>query len=249
MSTDHPPLSGMVLSGGRSRRLGEDKALLRLWGTQGPTLLEATIARLAAICDEVLVVSDGPHPDWPALSARTVMDRYPGGGSLGGIYTGLLEAAHPFALVVACDMPFLQPALLRYMASRPRDYDVLIPRIRASGAPLPAGPRPVDRPSDTVPSHNALGNADGALDSGQDALQMYVEPLHAIYGRPCLEPMRALLQRGERQIIRFFPAVRVRYLTAAELAPLDPQGVAFRNINTPWDLEEVRRILGGIDAL
>jgi molybdopterin-guanine dinucleotide biosynthesis protein A len=211
---NHPPLSGVVLSGGKSRRLGQDKALLRLWGPQGPTLLEATVAHLAAVCDEVLVVSSGL--DEPPSPARHVMDRYPGGGSLGGIYTGLLEASHPFALVVACDMPFLQPALLRYMARRPRNYDVLIPRLR-----VPDGP-----------------------ESGHDALQLQVEPLHAIYGRPCLEPMRKLLERGERRIIRFFPYVRVQYLTADEISRFDPDELAFRNINTPRDLTEVCEILG-----
>lgn len=212
MSTAHLPLSGIVLSGGKSRRLGQDKALLRLWGPRGPTLLEATVGLLESICDEVLVVGVAPSGG-PALPARQVADRYPGGGSLGGIYTGLLEATCPFALVVACDMPFLQPALLRYMAGRPRDYDVLIPRLRA-----PDGP---------------------------ETNQLHVEPLHAIYGRPCLEPMRTLLEQGERQIIRFFPSVRVRYLEAVEIAPWDPAGRAFRNINTPQDLEEVYTILGG----
>jgi len=215
-AAEHTPLSGVVLTGGRSRRLGQDKARLRLWGPGGPTLLEATVAHLAAVCDEVLVVSASLEDGPPPAGTRLVADRFPGGGALGGIYTGLAEAAHPFALAVACDMPFLQPALLRYMAGRPRDYDVLIPRRRASDASEP----------------------------GADALQLYLEPLHAIYGRPCREPMRVLLERGERQIIRFFPAVRVRYLAPDEIAPWDPAGLAFRNINTPQDLEEVRGILG-----
>ncbi len=203
------PLSGLILSGGRSRRLGQDKALLRLWGPQGPTLLEATVARLAAVCDEVLVVVDRPR-DWPPLSARVVFDRRPGGGALGGIYTGLAEAHFPFALVVACDMPFLSLELLRAMAGRTRDYDVLLPRW-GRGAQAPQG---------------------------------RVEPLHAIYGRPCLEPMRALLERGERRIVAFFPDVRVRYVEEDELARLDPQGRAFHNINTPQDLAEARALLG-----
>ncbi len=203
-----PFLSGIVLAGGHSRRLRRDKTMLRLWGPRGPTLLEAAVAHLAAVCADVVVVSDRPR-DWPALPARLVWDRYPGGGALGGIYSGLLEAAYPFALTVACDMPFLNPALLRYMAGRPRVYDVLIPR---------------------------LGHAGKATDP-------QVEPLHAIYGRPCLEPMRALLERGERRIIGFFPQVRVRYLEEAEWAALDPQGLSFRNINTPADLAAARRMV------
>jgi molybdopterin-guanine dinucleotide biosynthesis protein A len=175
------------------------------------------VGHLATVCAEVLLVSDGPR-DWPAVPARMVFDRYPGGGSLGGIYTGLLEAAFPFALTVACDMPFLDDGLLAYMAGVPRDYDVLIPRTRGPVSP----------------------NGPGAEAPDGDALERRVEPLHAIYGRPCLEPMRALLERGEHQIIRFFPAVRVHYLEVEEVARFDPQGLSFRNINTPHDLEEVR---------
>ncbi len=122
------PLSGIVLAGGQSRRLGQDKAALRLWGGKGPTLLEATVAHLAAVCDEVLVVGLAPLAR-PGLSARLAPDRLPGAGALGAIYTGLQEAAYPFVLAVACDMPFLDEALLRYMAGLPRDYDVLIPRV------------------------------------------------------------------------------------------------------------------------
>ncbi len=210
---DRPPpagpasLTGVVLAGGRSRRLGRDKALLRLWGEDGPTLLEVILSRLGAVCEELLVVSDGPRP-WPASSARIVFDRYPGGGALGGLYTGLLEASFPFILAVACDMPFLSIPLLAYMAGRPRHYDVLIPRLR---------------PTRCDPPH--------------------LEPLHAIYGRPCLEPMRSLLEQGERRIIRFFPQVRVCYLEPEEWARFDPAGLSFRNINTPQDLEEAQAIL------
>jgi len=200
------PLSGAILAGGQSQRLGQDKALLRLWGPQGPTLLEATIALLAAVCDEVLIVTDTPH-SWLDLPVRVVLDHYPGGGALGGIYTALLEAEHPFVLTVACDMPFLNRDVLDYMAGLPRDYDVLIPRTYA----------PEQR-------------------------RFQFEPLHAIYGRPCLRPIQELLEQGQRRIVRFFPHVRVRYLEE-DLSHLDPAGLSFRNINTRRDLEEALRVL------
>ncbi|MBN1484542.1 MAG: molybdenum cofactor guanylyltransferase [Chloroflexia bacterium] len=201
------PLSGLVLVGGQSRRFGRDKAALQLWGPHGPTLLEAVVARLAVVCQEVLVVDSAPRHEPPG-SARLVLDRYPGGGALGAVYTGLAAAAQGYALAVAVDMPLLNPELLAYMAGRPRDYDVLIPR-RSPRAGEPA----------------------------------HLEPLHAIYGRPCLEPMRELLERGRRRIIDFFPQVRVRYLDPASWRPLDPAGLSFRNINTPQDLQEIRDLL------
>lgn len=75
-----------------------------------------------------------------------------------------------------------------------------------------------------------------------DALVPYVpneegksgwEPLHALYTRACLAPMRAALDRGERQAIAFFPAIRVQPLTAAALLVHDPSGRSTQSVNTP----------------
>ncbi len=121
------PASAVVLAGGLSRRLGDDKRRLRLWGEAGPTLLEHTLQLVGQLCDDVVVVLNDPG-EWPSLPARVVPDAYPDGGALGGIYSGLAAARHQHALTVACDMPFLSPALLGALLARPRDYDVLVPR-------------------------------------------------------------------------------------------------------------------------
>lgn len=131
--TSPPPTSAVVLAGGLSSRLGRDKRRLRLWGEGGPTLLERTVATVGALCAEVVVVLNDPE-GWPGLPARLVGDQYPDGGALGGIASGLAGAAHPYALVVACDMPLLSAPLLAAMLARPRDYDVLVPRSPTPGA-------------------------------------------------------------------------------------------------------------------
>jgi molybdopterin-guanine dinucleotide biosynthesis protein A len=123
----HPPTSAIVLAGGVSRRLGQDKRRLRLWGAAGPTLLEYVVGIVAPLCADVVVVLNDPDA-WAELPVRIVPDIYADGGSLGGIYTGLLAARHEYALAVACDMPFLKAALINAMLARPRDYDVLVPR-------------------------------------------------------------------------------------------------------------------------
>jgi len=120
------PVTGIVLAGGRSARLGQDKALLRLDG--GLTLVATTVERLRPLVDEVLVVT-GDGARLGRLSARVVPDVYPDAGALGGIYSGLVAARHEHALTVACDMPFLSQDLLRHMLALPRDYDVLLPRL------------------------------------------------------------------------------------------------------------------------
>lgn len=203
------PASGVVLAGGLSRRLGDDKRRLRLWGEAGPTLLEHAIALVGGLCDDVVVVLNDPS-EWPELLARVVPDAYPDGGALGGIYSGLAAARHQHALTVACDMPFLSPTLLGALLARPRDYDVLVPRSAEPGS-----------------TRNALG----------------LETLHAIYGTGCLAPMRAALERGQRQIAAFFPQVRVAYLEPAVLQRYDPAGRSFVNVNTPAQAAQAAALL------
>ena len=126
------PVSGVVVAGGKSRRMGHDKRRLKLWGDDGPTLLEHTIAVLAGHCDEMIVVLNDPDA-WPQLAARIVGDIYPDGGALGGIYSGLRAAQHQYAFVVAADMPLLNPDLIAWMIAQPRDYDVLVPHVGETG--------------------------------------------------------------------------------------------------------------------
>ena len=114
-------VSGIVLNGGDSARLGRDKALVRI---EGRSLVERTIDLLAGLFDEVLVVGR-PHacPPHPDLS-RAVADAVAGVGPLGGIQTGLGAMSRPFGFFVACDMPWLDASVVR------RQLDVA----RASGA-------------------------------------------------------------------------------------------------------------------
>ena len=118
------PISAAILAGGQSRRMGTDKALLRLLPGD-PTLIERVAAAVGAVAAETLLVANDDR--YASLGLRTVPDAYPGAGALGGIYSAVVAAAHEHCLVVACDMPFLAVPLLRALAAEPRDYDVLAP--------------------------------------------------------------------------------------------------------------------------
>jgi molybdopterin-guanine dinucleotide biosynthesis protein A len=126
-TSDRPPLSAAVLAGGLSTRMGTDKALLPL-RPGDPPLGALVVQRLRAVAGDVFVVTPD-RPGYDALGARLVPDAYPGAAALGGIATALEAATHGHCLVVACDLPFLNPRLLRWLADQPRDYDVLIPRL------------------------------------------------------------------------------------------------------------------------
>lgn len=120
------PLSGIVLAGGLGTRLGSDKAAAQ---AAGRSLLHWTVRALAAVADEIIVVArigqtlppPGEHP-W-----RIVHDARPEAGPLAGIEAGLAAARHDLTLVVATDMPLLQPALLRAVAAGCRGVDLAMP--------------------------------------------------------------------------------------------------------------------------
>lgn len=118
-------LDGVVLAGGRSRRLGLDKALVRFGGVP---LLRIVVERVAQVCREVVVAVDRPNRyEGLALPARLVADESPGLGPLSGLQVGLRTCRTEHVLVAACDLPFLNVELLRHMARLPRSYQALVP--------------------------------------------------------------------------------------------------------------------------
>jgi molybdopterin-guanine dinucleotide biosynthesis protein A len=115
--------SGIVLAGGKSQRMGSDKAFLEVGGI--PTV-RRVLNVLESLSDDIIIATNNPEK-YAGLPARSVNDVYPEKGALGGIYSGLLAARHRYAIVVACDMPFLDPRLLRYLLSLAEGYDVVVP--------------------------------------------------------------------------------------------------------------------------
>ncbi|MEX1159094.1 MAG: molybdenum cofactor guanylyltransferase [Thermomicrobiales bacterium] len=125
MTIDRPAdagLSAAVLAGGASRRMGVDKALLRL---AGKTLLQRAISAVSEAADDVRVIGD--REEYHHFGVPVEPDLYPGTGPLGGIATALRRARHKHVLVVACDMPFLSVELMTAMAAVPRGYHALVP--------------------------------------------------------------------------------------------------------------------------
>ncbi len=113
----------IILAGGQSRRLGSDKRRLRLWGAAGPTLLEQIVALVTPLSAEVLVVLNDAAA-WPELAARCIPDAYPDTGPLGGLASGMQALTSDAALILACDMPLLEPTLLAALVATPLTTDV-----------------------------------------------------------------------------------------------------------------------------
>lgn len=115
------PLAGVVLCGGRSTRMGADKATLRI---EGATLLERAIACLDVVCDPVMVA---PGDLALTLSGRaSVRDAEPDSGPLGGLVAALRASPHRLLAAVAVDLPWVDPRLIRLLAAAIGDHDVAV---------------------------------------------------------------------------------------------------------------------------
>src|SRR3989338_9014723 len=114
-------MTGIILAWGRSRRMGQPKALMP-WG-RGP-LIDAVIAALGPIVDELLIVAKdaGPFVD---RGVRVVTDLMAEGHPWVGLYTGLRSATYDVSFVCACDMPWLNPALIRYLRDVRDDFEAV----------------------------------------------------------------------------------------------------------------------------
>jgi len=126
-------MTSIVLAGGKGKRL-EDKLSKTIGGR---TLLQRVIDSLSLLSEEILVVI-AQGQSQPAVAIKAVVDLYPGGGALGGIYTGLVTSRSLNSLVTAGDMPFLNPFLLRYLIQLSPGFDVVIPRFEGRLEPLHA---------------------------------------------------------------------------------------------------------------
>jgi molybdenum cofactor guanylyltransferase len=123
------PPAGIILAGGRSQRMGTNKALLSLPGQASETFLARLVSTLAPLCAELLIVARDPaqfaHVVLP--DTRLVFDEKPGGGPLMGLYSGLNAMQATTALVVAVDMPFVQPALLAFLLDCYKQDTLIVP--------------------------------------------------------------------------------------------------------------------------
>jgi len=124
-------VGGIVLAGGKSSRLGFDKALLRV---NGEILAQWLPDRLSAWCSPVALVVDRPRRY--AVSARQLVDGTPDAGPLAGIAAGLQGLDVPALFACACDMPLLQPALIERLFAVLDGYDLAIPERSGRLEPL-----------------------------------------------------------------------------------------------------------------
>jgi molybdopterin-guanine dinucleotide biosynthesis protein A len=195
---DAHAITGVILAGGKSSRMGQNKALMSLGGHR---LIDRVVHVLRDVFADLLLVTNSPAI-YADLDVPKVSDVFPEKGSLGGIYSAVVHAPAPYCFVVACDMPFLQPSVIRYLVAQMVDNDVVIPEVHGE-----------------------------------------MQPLHAIYSKACLAPMRQRLDANRLKIVGFLSDVRVRIVSTGEMLALDPQLYTFQNLNTPEEFQAAEQRL------
>jgi molybdopterin-guanine dinucleotide biosynthesis protein A len=120
-------VSVAIAAGGKSSRMGRDKAFVKL---ADKPLIQHVIERTADLGQsETILITNRPD-DYAHLGLPMFKDVHPDKGSLGGIFTALTYAQNPFTLVIACDMPFINSDLLKFMLSQVTDsVDIIVPRV------------------------------------------------------------------------------------------------------------------------
>jgi len=129
-------LSVVIQAGGQSSRMGEDKALKPFLGKP---LIQRVVNRLTPIAGEIIVTTNHPE-DYQFLGLRLIPDLKPGRGALGGLYTAIATASHPFVAVAACDMPFVSPNFFEraYSLLVKEEADVVIAKTAEGHEPFHA---------------------------------------------------------------------------------------------------------------
>ena len=122
-------IAAFILAGGASRRMGTDKSQLRL---EQQTFTERIAETLLKLTDFVSIVGR----DSDESSLPSVADVYPKWGALGGIHAALTACSREWAIIVACDLPFVTAELFSYLGTLRMDHDAVVP-IQEDGRPQP----------------------------------------------------------------------------------------------------------------
>jgi molybdopterin-guanine dinucleotide biosynthesis protein A len=164
VNKDKIAFTGVVMAGGRSTRMGRDKALLKL--ADGRTLLEQAVETLRVLSATEVIVSIANAKSYGLPGTREIADVRPDCGPLGGLHACLVAAEHPLCAVLAVDVPAMTPEYLRGLLGRTKSGRGVVPMVDDSAEPLVA-----------VYPKEALSEVERALDAGEFSLQKLVRRL------------------------------------------------------------------------
>jgi molybdenum cofactor guanylyltransferase len=156
----------IILSGGKSSRMGTNKALLKI---NEKTNIERIVAQLKRIFDDIILVTNDPET-YGFLNVRITSDHYPGKGPLAGLHAGLVASRFEKNLIVACDMPFISADLASVLVNHVENYDAVIPVINGRKHPL-----------FSVFKKNTITRIEESIGNDDLRMQGFLDYLHVLY--------------------------------------------------------------------
>ena len=161
------PVAGVVLAGGHASRMGgRDKAFAAV---EGEPIAVRAVRIFRSLFAQVLVSTNRPER-FAGLDVQTVTDQFPGCGPLAGIHAALLASRYPHVFVAACDMPGLDPDVIRFLLGRVANADAVVPCWDGDVEPLHA-----------VYAVGALREIEAHLRAGQNAVRDVLRRLRVDY--------------------------------------------------------------------
>ena len=127
-------MSGVILSGGKSLRMGENKAFIKI---DGIPIIQRIVDLFQDLFQEIIIVTNQKEL-YLHFDARVYTDLIPDAGALGGLYTGLFYSSFFYSFVVACDMPYLKRPVIDHLTHAAEGYDVILPKTQDGLEPLHA---------------------------------------------------------------------------------------------------------------
>ncbi|GBD97302.1 putative molybdenum cofactor guanylyltransferase [bacterium BMS3Abin06] len=197
-----------ILAGGENTRMPVLKAFIEV---EGQRLIERNLKIMKQLFSEVFIVTNRPET-YSYLGVPMLGDTYNTRGPMTGIFTSLLNSSNPWVFISACDMPFVNECLIRYMASGRNNFDAIVPE---------------------SPLLSKGGHRGGKKRLRRD----YTEPLFAFYSKKLLLSMEKSVISANKSLRDFLSNKRVKYITSGEIRKIDPEAVSFVNLNTPEDIE------------
>lgn len=131
MAKASKPVTGIILAGGKSSRMGFDKGMAAF---NGRAMVTWIIDTLQAVCTHSIIISNADA--YHQLGLPVYADIYTDSGPLGGIYTGLKHSTTEYNLIMACDMPYVKPELLVQLLAFAEDYSIVVPSVNGQLEPL-----------------------------------------------------------------------------------------------------------------
>ena len=208
-------VTGVILAGGKSRRMGQNKALIEL---DNSPLIAHVIRRMDLVVDELLLITNN-RAEYAHLGLPIHGDIIPDTGALGGIYTGLTYASYDAVLCVGCDSPFLVPDLLTYLVSVLDEYDAVMPYTDSRNKDL------------------------GVTNPSRSPDQMTLQTLCAVYAKRCLPVIEQMLNEPDLRVHALQELANILTLAPEIWKTYDSEGHSFFNVNTPEDFEKAQTML------